>query len=204
MEGNVKKALKVYISFYSFFGRGGEVRRVGVSFIIMLYRREAVLNKHCFHPELKRAFHWPGPTNKRYFFFLPKSIFKNESFSFSHSTLFNLSLKFWGVSPTKPRVWGHGCNYSFVCTIHVAHTCKNHFLLSLHLRCNLQVDVCNLYSLAWCHFPEFQSCDVLFWFCIFESLVIIMHLLILCLFIYMYGTDVITSDFYFFIVFSYI
>jgi hypothetical protein len=51
MEGNVKKALKVYISFLLFFG--GE----GVSFILMLYRRGAILNKHCFHPKLKRAVH---------------------------------------------------------------------------------------------------------------------------------------------------
>lgn len=52
----MKKALKVYISFkLFFFGEG--VRRVGVSFIIMLYRREAILNKHCFHPKLKRAVH---------------------------------------------------------------------------------------------------------------------------------------------------
>lgn len=71
--------------------------------------------------------------------------------------------------------------------LHVGHICKNRFLLSFTFTLQLASWVCNLYCLAWCHFLEFQSCDVLFWVCIFQSLVIIMHLL-LSLSINMYGT----------------
>lgn len=45
----------IYFFLLIFLGWG--VRREGVSFIIMLYEREAILNKHCFHPKFKRAVH---------------------------------------------------------------------------------------------------------------------------------------------------